>query len=129
MSSYPPEVPPPPDRAPASRPGIVTAAGVLLIVGGALGILFGLVVVFAATRGPVVVLGLLLLGANLLQLYAGFQVLALREVGRQIGLVLAIISGVLALLSLGRARGGLLNILIDIFIIYALATNAQHFSP
>jgi hypothetical protein len=115
----------------------VTAAAVLLIIGGALGLLGGLLLFTGAgvaagsgVGGIFVVLGLIFLAVGALELYAGIQVLSLKEVGRKIGVVLAAISGVLSLLSIGRTPGtSIIQIAIDVFIIWALTTNASLFTP
>ena len=123
-----------PGSSPSTRPGIVTAAGVLLIVGGALGVLGGLLILGGAgalggVGGLFVLVAILILAVGALQLYAGIQVMNLKERGRQIGIVLAAIAAVLQLLSIGRSPGtSIISLAIDIFIIYALATNAQYFT-
>ena len=100
------DYPPPPSSA--ARPGPVIAAGILLIVGGGLAILF--------------------LGIGALELYAGIQVLALKEIGRTIGIVLAAISGVLSLISIAKTPStSIVQIAIDAFIIWALTQNAAAF--
>jgi len=132
MAQYPPaEPPPPPPGPPATRPGAVTAAGVLLIIGGALGILGGFVLfaVGGSLGGLFVVFGLIFLAVGALQLYAGVQVLALKERGRQIGIILAAISAVLSLLSIAKApANSIIQIGLDAFIIWALTQNASYFT-
>lgn len=135
MAEQPPAVPPPPDR-PSGRPGVVTAAGVLLVIGGVLGVLGGILVLSGAgPQGAVVgalftFLGLVSIAVGTIQTYAGIQVLNLREVGRTLGIAIAVIGAVFALLSAGRAPGSsILAILIDVFIVYALTQNKQYFTP
>lgn len=136
MAEQPPAVPPPPDR-PSGRPGFVTAAGVLLVIGGVLGILGGILVLsgagVATGRGVGALftfLGLVSIAVGTIQTYAGIQVLNLREVGRTLGIAIAVIGAVFALLSAGRAPGSsILAILIDVFIVYALTQNKQYFTP
>jgi hypothetical protein len=123
-------VPPPPPSGAAARPSVVTAAGVLLIIGGAFGILGGLILfgVGGSLGGLFVVLGIVLLAIGGLELYAGIQVLNLRESGRRIAIILAIISGVLSLLSIAKTpASSVVGIAIDAFIIWALTQNAQYF--
>ena len=111
------------------RPGAVTAAGVLLIIGGVLGILAGLFLLFAIA-GVFGLLGVVVIVIGALELYAGRRVLGLKENGRQIGIVLAAISGVLNLLSIGRAPGSsIISLAIDLFILWALTQNAAYFTP
>jgi hypothetical protein len=51
-------------------------------------------------------------------------------VGRQSGIVLAIVAAALNLFSLGRTAGSsIIGLAIDVFIVYALVTNAQYFRP
>ncbi|TML01892.1 MAG: hypothetical protein E6G40_01875 [Actinobacteria bacterium] len=135
--SYSPDAPPPPDRAPQARPGVVTAAAVLLLVGGGVSILTGILLLsgagVAAGRGVgglFLFVGLITLAVGALEVYAGIRVLDLREPGRMLGIILAAVAGFLNLLSLGRAAGGsVIGLAINAFILYALITNAQHFRP
>jgi hypothetical protein len=91
--------PPPPDRPIGARPGVVTAAAVLLIIGGAFALLGALILfgVGGSLGGLFVVLGLIFLAVGALQLYAGVQ---------------------------GPGRDG---VAIDVFIIWALTQNAPYF--
>lgn len=122
-----------PSGSPA-RPGIVTAAAVLLFVGGGLGALGGLLAVTGggflggAFGGIAIVLGLVMLAVGALEIYAGVQVLALKEQGRVIGLALAAIGALLSLLQLGAAPGSaIVGLAINGFVIYALVTTASAF--
>jgi len=135
VSERPPPVPPPPRRPPGDRPGVVTGAGVLLIVGGILGMLLGILLLGGAgtargrgAGGLFTGIGLLSIVVGAAQTYAGIQVLNLREIGRTLGIGIAAVSAVFALLSVGRAPGAILTILIDLFIIYALTQNKQYFT-
>jgi len=117
-----------------ARPGIVTAAAVLLYVGGGLGALGGLLEVTGggflggAFGGIAIVLGLVMLAVGALEIYAGVQVLALREQGRVIGLALAAIGALLSLLQIGAAPGSaIIGLAINGFILYALVTTASAF--
>jgi hypothetical protein len=136
MAEPPPPIPPPPGRPAGDRPGVVTAAGALLIVGGVLGILLGILLLSGAgaargrgAGGLFTVIGLFSIAVGAVQTYAGVQVLNLREIGRTLGVTIAAISAVFALFSVGRAPGSILTILIDLFIIYALTQNKQFFTP
>jgi hypothetical protein len=122
--------PPPPDRPIGARPGVVTAAAVLLIIGGAFALLGALILfgVGGSLGGLFVVLGLIFLAVGALQLYAGVQVLGLREQGRKIGIVLAGVAGVLNLVSIAKTPfSSIVGIAIDVFIIWALTQNAPYF--
>jgi hypothetical protein len=135
MSERPPPVPSPPSRPPGDRPGVVTGAGVLLIIGGILGMLLGILLLGGAgaaggagAGGLFTGIGLLSVVVGAVQTYAGVQVLNLREIGRVLGIGIAAVSALFALLSVGRAPGAILTILIDLFIIYALTQNKEYFS-
>jgi hypothetical protein len=107
---------------------MVTAAGVLLVVGGALGVLLGFYLI--AGGGRFLVFGLITLPVAALQVYAGLQVLELKEAGRQVGLILAVINAVLALLSIGRASGAsVLRIGVNLFVVFALTQYKDAFTP
>jgi hypothetical protein len=110
---------------------MVTAAAVLLIIGGALGILFSLLLFGVADgRTLLVVLAVIALVISLLQVWAGTQVLSLREVGRKVGIVLAAIAAVNSLLSIGESPAtSIITIAINAFIIWALVQHKESFRP
>jgi hypothetical protein len=132
VSDFPP--PPPPDGQ-VARPGIVTAAAWFLLIGGAFDILGGILLLAGAgvaagrsVGGLFAFLAVIFLATGAIKLYAGTRVLDLKEAGRQLGMFLAIIAAALNLLSLGRTAGSsIIGLAIDVFIVYALATNAQSF--
>jgi hypothetical protein len=107
----------------------------LLLVGGAFDILGGILLLggagVAAGRsvgGLFALLAVIFLATGALKLFAGTKVLDLREVGRQLGIVLAIVAAALNLLSLGRTAGSsIVGLAIDVFIVYALVTKADDF--
>jgi hypothetical protein len=108
---------------------------VLLIVGGVLGIIFGILLLAGAgavrgrgVGGLFTVVGLFSILVGAIQTYAGMQVLNLREVGRTLGIAIAAIGAIFALLSAGRAPGAIITILIDLFIVYALTQNKHYFT-
>jgi len=109
---------------------VVTAAGVLLIVVGALSILGGILVLsLSGISGIFTLIAIVILAVGALELYAGIQVLALKERGRIIGIVLASIGAVLNLIQIAKAPGtSVISIGIDVFIIWALTQNAQYFT-
>ena len=130
----PPSAPPPPSYGPSgagARPGVVTAAAVLLFIVGALNAIGGLILITAASIGAFLVLiGILSLAIAAAEIYAGVQVMALREQGRIIAIVLSAIGLFFQLLSIGRAPGSsIIGICIQGFIIWALVSNAQSFTP
>jgi hypothetical protein len=108
------------------RPPLVTAAGILLIVSGALTALFTLFLFDAA--GAAIFYILLSLVVAAITIWAGLQVLQLREQGRVLGLVLAGIGAVFALLALARGTPiSVINLALNGFILYALVTSASAF--
>lgn len=116
------------------RPGIVTAAAVLLFIGGAFGILGGVLGVTGggfiggSLGGIAVVFGIIMLAVGALEIYAGVQVLALKEQGRIIGLALAAIGALLSLVQIGASPGSsIIGLAINGFILYALWTTASAF--
>jgi hypothetical protein len=119
-----------------SRPGsqitpnpLILAAGILLMVSGMVWVVTYLGIL-GATPGVAEVLYLLVgLVVAALSINAGWLVLWRQGRGRSLGLVLAIIGFVLALISL-IAGGGVLiiNLLINAFLIYVLTTQAKEFA-
>ena len=116
---------------------MVTAAAVLLFIIGGLQCLAGLIALFGGTlltgsfgTGVLILIGLVVIAIGVLHIYAGVKVMNLEEQGRIIGIVIAAIGAFLGLLRLvGRPGSGILGLLIDAFILYALITNAQYFRP
>ena len=131
------QTPPPPPGAASggtTRPSLVTAAAVLLFVGGGFGVLGGLLALFGGgwfggvLGGAVAVFGIIVLAISALQIWAGVQILNLREAGRILGIVLSAIGALLALGQLGgSAGGGVLSLAINGFVIYALITTQSYF--
>jgi hypothetical protein len=109
----------------------VTAAAVLLFVAGGFSLLGALILLTASSVAAFLsVIAILLAAVGAVEIYAGMQVLALKERGRILGIVLASIGLVFQLLSIGRATGSsIIGIAIDAFIIWALATNEEYFRP
>jgi hypothetical protein len=109
----------------------VTAAGGILMVAGALALLFGAMgmtgdrldidppFMESGTAGRVAAFALVVQGA--LSLLAGWLVLRLRPAGRILGIVLAalgILSGLAQLSATGSS--GFLTLVLDAYILYAL---------
>jgi hypothetical protein len=108
---------------------LVTAAAIVLFVAGGLGVINGLVAFGYADLGAfVVIAGIIGILVGAAAIYAGVQIMALREQGRMIGLVVAGVGALFALLGL---IGGLFLEIIPLlgygFVIYALVTTAQEF--
>lgn len=131
----PPPAPPPPGYGAtgpgaSARPGVVTAAAVLLFIGGGFALLGALILLTASSVAAFLsIIAVLLAAIGAVEIYAGRQVLALKETGRVLAIVLAAIGLLFQLFSIGRAAGSsIVGIAIDAFIIWALATNAQYFT-
>ena len=131
MADRPPSPPPPPEAGPPARPGMVTAAAALFFVGGGLQILFGLFALLAsAVAAFLLIVAIVILALGALEIYVGTQILELHERGRSIGIVLAAVSAFFNLLFLfKRPFSGVIGLAIDAFIVYALVTNAEAFTP
>jgi hypothetical protein len=124
-----PGVPSPRPAAPR-RPGIVTGAAAILLVAGTLYLLVGLISLAGGTtfvvggndvEGALVSVVLLVGGA--FQVLAGWLVLGLRPAGRILGIVVATLGIVGGLLQLGsNGATGVLAMLLDAFVLYALLT-------
>lgn len=125
MSQPPP--PPPAVPPPAGvRPPLVTAAAVLLFIGGALGIIAGLILLSVA--GLFVLIGILSVLIGAAQIYAGVQILAGREQGRMLGIILAGLGAVFALISIAQSPAtAVISLALNGFVIYALVTNEAYF--
>ena len=129
MAQYPP--PPPGAGGPVQgkRPGTVTTVGVLLIIAGAFAVLAGLLSFgLSGLSGIFVVIGIIYLPVGALEIYAGIQVLNLREIGRVLGMVMAIVGAVLSLIYIAKgAATSVVSILLDAFIVYTLYSNKEYF--
>jgi hypothetical protein len=128
MAQYPP---PPPAGSPAgARPGPVTAAAVLLFVDGGFAILGALLLFALSSIGAVFTLvAVIYLIVGALAIYAGVQCLALKASGQRIGIILAAILGVLALVAIAKTPfTSIITIAISGFIIWALYTNKEYFT-
>jgi hypothetical protein len=111
---------------------MVTYAGLVLLISGALSVLFGIVSLSGDTRLMVPgdegviseeVAALYLIVNGCLLLVAGWQVLRLQPAGRLLGIVLASLGIVTGLVQIGRTGGpGLLAIALNAFVLYGLFT-------
>jgi membrane protease YdiL (CAAX protease family) len=129
-----PQAPPP---APAERPGHVTAAGIIHIVAGALGLLFGLlIVIFAALFGGAaggiadqfgrdmagalggifLVLALVVIAFAALILVTGIKILSGRPWARITGIVIGVLG---VIFSLGGMAGEEGNVVLN--LVFAVA--------
>jgi hypothetical protein len=138
MSDIPPPPPwepsgsvPTPRPAPVSRPAMVTYAGLILLISGALSLLFSIVSLTSdahllvpgeGTMSEEVAAVYLLISGGLL-LLAGWLVLRLRPAGRVLGIGLASLGIVTGLVQIGSTGGpGLLAIALNAFVLYGLFT-------
>ncbi len=127
MADHPEGVPPAP--TPAGRPGLVSAAGILLIIVGVLGLINALVLLFAGRGAALTVGGIIGLVVAAVVVWAGVQVLNLKERGRLVGLILAIVDAVFALLVIAAVPVlSIIRLVIDGVIIYALTQYRQYFT-
>jgi hypothetical protein len=111
---------------------MVTYAGLILLISGALSVLFGIVSLSGDTRLMVPgdegviseeVAALYLIVSGCLLLVAGWLVLRLQPAGRLLGIVLASLGIVTGLVQVGRTGGpGLLAIALNAFVLYGLFT-------
>ena len=111
---------------------MVTYAGLILLISGALSVLFGIVSLSGDTRLMVPgdegviseeVAALYLIVNGCLLLVAGWLVLRLQPAGRLLGIVLASLGIVTGLVQIGRTGGpGLLAIALNAFVLYGLFT-------
>ena len=118
MAQQPP-VPPQPagyGSASGARPGGVTAAAVILIVVGALGVIFGLIAavgggVVAANLsgglgGAAIVIALLVLAFAIVEIIAGVKILGLNDTWRVVGIVVAAVALAFTVIGLFGAFAG-----------------------
>jgi hypothetical protein len=126
------QYPPPPATGPVrgQRPGTVTTVGVLLIIAGGFALLAGLLSFsLSGLAGIFVVLGIIYIPVGALEIYAGIQVLNLKEIGRVLGMVMASIAAVISIIYIAKGTAtSIISILLDAFIIYTLYSNKQYFT-
>jgi len=155
---YAPQYAPPyPAATRLTRPGMVTGAGITMIVLGALIVLLGLFFLVAAAfvggaansinvqtpgiggmagavAGVIIVFAAILLAIGVLDIVAGANVLGGRSWARITGIVVAVILGLFGLASLGGGgsnNGGIIGLIIlaaNVFIVFALATTGGWFA-
>jgi hypothetical protein len=108
----------------------VTAASVLLFVLGGLAILGALVLFALGSLAAIfTIVAILYLVVGALAIYAGVQCLGLKSSGQRLGIVLAAIIGILALISIGKSTAfSIVYIAMAAFIIWALYTNKEYFT-
>lgn len=148
MSQVPPDDPPsrpvsPPSleqplgstARPTTRPGMVTAAAIVLFVVGGLYALLGILAIAGGSAlggdlgGAAVLFGILYAAIGAAAIYAGVQILGLQDRGRIVGLIVGGVGALLALISV--FTGAILAIIFLAafgFVIYVLVTHERYFS-
>jgi len=142
-----------PAVAPSARPGMITAAGIIMIAVGALIVLLGLFLLLVgavvggatglaesqmpgfssfsgAVTGVLIVLAIIPLAIGILEIVAGAKVLSGRSWARITGIVLAVLLGLIGLGSLGGRDGiafGVAWIAANAFVVWVLATTGSWF--
>jgi hypothetical protein len=128
------------ERRPApplhERRGLVTFAGIVLILAGSFNILDGVVALAEDDRfngdrllfGDLSAWGFWWIFIGLLQLFAGQQVMKLKDVGMMMGIAFAGLNAFTQLMFIDvYPVWSLVIIALDLVIIYALATSADQF--
>jgi hypothetical protein len=122
---------PTPRPAPPKRPGLITYAGLILAIAGALSLVVGLMGLtgdrvnidapfLEGESGTRIAAGVLVV-QGALALLAGWLILRLRPAGRTLGLVLAVVGIVSGLAQLGSTgSSGFLTLALDAFVLYGL---------
>jgi hypothetical protein len=125
-----------PRYTPPERRGLVTFAGVALILAGSFNLLDGVVAIAKDDHfrqdellfGDLTAWGIWWLVVGSLQLYAGLQVMKMREAGMMIGIPLAGLNAFTQLMFLAVYPAWSIAILVlDLVVIYALARSADAF--
>jgi hypothetical protein len=113
----------------SARPPMLSAAAIVLFMVGGLNLLGALLLFTASSLGGIeVVLALLSLAIGAASIYAAMQILQLRDQGRALGLGIAAVGGILALLSIIRGNPyQIVALLLYGFMLYALVTQAAAF--
>jgi hypothetical protein len=122
---------PTPRPAPAKRPALITYAGVILAIAGALSLAVGLMGLtgdrvnidapFLEGESGARVAAAVLVVQGALALVAAWLILRLRPSGRILGLVLAVVGIVSGLAQLGSTgSSGFLTLALDAFVLYGL---------
>jgi hypothetical protein len=116
------------------RPGIVTAAAVLLLVGGGLTTLASILILSAGDRtalpgigtDAVHTVGTIALVIGAVEVLVGILVLRLVPAGRVLGIIFGVLGLLGALRSLGSPQS-MITLAVDGFVVYALATTGDAF--
>ena len=125
-----------PARPLHERSGLVTFAGIVLILAGSFNLLVGVAALADDQRfngdqllfGDLSAWGFWWIFIGLLQAWAGSQVMKLKDVGMMMGIAFAGLNAFTQLMFLGAYPAWSIVIMVlDLIIIYALAVNADSF--
>jgi hypothetical protein len=126
----------PPTYGPAPRTGLVTFAGILLVIAGSFNILDGIVALAKDDRfrveqllfGDLSAWGIWWLVIGLLLLYAGWQVLQRKDIGMMLGIGFAGLNAFTQLMFIGAYPAWSISIMVlDLIVIYALSAHSGEF--
>jgi hypothetical protein len=126
----------PPSYGPAGRSGLVTFAGILLVIGGAFNLLDGIVALAKDDRfradellfGDLSAWGIWWLIIGILLLFAGWQVLQRKDIGMMLGIGFAGLNAFTQLMFLGAYPAWSISIMVlDLIVIYALSAHSAEF--
>jgi hypothetical protein len=107
----------------SAKPPLVLAAGILLIVSGVLGVIVAISAFSIAAISAII--NLIVSAAAI---WAGWMIINLREQGRVLGLVLAGVGAIFAVILLVQGvTFAIISLLINGFVIFVLVTQSQHF--
>lgn len=128
MASVPPNPPPPgPGRPVSARPPLVMTAAVLLFIVGAINVIEGFILFGGG--GTIILAAIISLAVGALAIYAGVQIMNLRAQGRVLGLIVAAVGAVFALITIiAGFYGAIIGLIIYGIIIYALVQTASSFT-
>jgi hypothetical protein len=126
----------PPSYGPAARSGLVTFAGILLVIAGSFNLLDGVVALAKDDRfrveqllfGDLSAWGIWWLVSGLLLLYAGYQVLQRKDIGMMLGIGFAGLNAFTQLMFIGAYPAWSISIMVlDLIVIYALSAHSDEF--
>jgi hypothetical protein len=126
----------PPRYGPAARSGLVTFAGILLVIAGSFNLLDGVVALAKDDRfrveqllfGDLSAWGIWWLVIGILLLYAGWQVLQRKDIGMMLGIGFAGLNAFTQLMFIGAYPAWSISIMVlDLIVIYALSAHSTEF--
>ena len=125
------------DQQPSStRPSVVTTVAVLLFIRGGLSILGGIIALAGGSflagfggTGALVVWGIIAMLVGMVEIWAGTGILNLREQARMVAIAVVGIDAALTIIFLVQgARGGVIGLALDAFVIWTLVTKKDLFA-